>query len=434
MIRQKLIKVIRKIPLDTGVYIFKDQKGQFLYIGKASCLKRRIQSYFRDSSLDSRLEAMIKQIDKIDYFLCRNEIEALILESKLIKKYKPKYNIEWKDDKNFLYIMITNEEFPRLAEARPPLKEDAYYFGPFVDAEALRKSLRILRKIFPYRTCKKLPQKACLQYFIKNCSAPCIGKISSSEYKKNIKEIVKILSGRLPELIKILEKEMQKEAKKKNFEKAAQLRDRINNLKSLNQAIIFRSDSVKVENINNNLQELKSLFELKKAPRRIEAYDISNIAGESAAGSMVVFTNGLPDKKEYRRFMIKDVKGINDYKMIEEVLERRFKNFKINNSKFKNLPDLILVDGGKGQLSIALNVLKKFNLDRDIFALGIAKKREEIIIVNRSTRNKNLKYKIIKLPKNSKILHLIQRIRDEAHRFAINYHLKLREKKIKLKS
>lgn len=434
MIRQKLIKVIRKIPLDTGVYIFKDQKGQFLYIGKASCLKRRIQSYFRDSSLDSRLEAMIKQIDKIDYFLCRNEIEALILESKLIKKYKPKYNIEWKDDKNFLYIMITNEEFPRLAEARPPLKEDAYYFGPFVDAEALRKSLRILRKIFPYRTCKKLPQKACLQYFIKNCSAPCIGKISSSEYKKNIKEIVKILSGRLPELIKILEKEMQKEAKKKNFEKAAQLRDRINNLKSLNQSIIFRSDSVKVENINNNLQELKNLFELKKAPRRIEAYDISNIAGESAAGSMVVFTNGLPDKKEYRRFMIKDVKGINDYKMIEEVLERRFKNFKINNSKFKNLPDLILVDGGKGQLSIALNVLKKFNLDRDIFALGIAKKREEIIIVNRSTQNKNLKYKIIKLPKNSKILHLIQRIRDEAHRFAINYHLKLREKKIKLKS
>jgi len=412
---EKLTKQINNLPLTPGVYLFKDKRGRILYIGKASNLRNRVKSYFKGPLLETRLNIMVEKIKKIDRILCDSEIEALVLESELIRRYKPKYNIEWKDDKNFLYIMITKEQFPRVEEVRPPLTEKAQYFGPFTDASAVKNTLKTLRRIFPYRSCRRMPTKACLHYFIKRCPSPCIGEISEKDYQKLIKNLIKILSGKKNLVIKQMGKEMKIESVKHKFEKAAVLRDRIANLKKINQTIIFDEASYKRIKSDEALSGLSRLLDLKSLPRRIEAYDVSNISGLSATGSMIVFEDGLPQKKEYKRFKIKSVSGIDDYKMIKEILERRFKQNWIS-------PDLVIIDGGKGQLSTAKNVLAKNKLS--IPVIGLAKREEEIVI------KKGRSFQIIRLPKTSKILQLLQRIRDEAHRFAISYHTKLRSKAI----
>jgi excinuclease ABC subunit C len=441
MKNKNLNKQIKCLPLSPGVYLFKDKNRRILYIGKAAHLRTRVRSYFNRPLPDPRLETMINKTVKINHILCESEIEALILESELIRRHKPKYNIDWKDDKNFLYIMITKEVIPRVAEVRPPLTTKALYFGPFTDADALRNTLKTLRRIFPYRSCLRLPHKACLQYFIKRCPAPCIGIISREQYKKLIKNLIKVLSGKKSKVIKEIEKEMKKKASKKEFEKATVLRDKLYALKKIRKTIIFDQASLGRLKSDEALTGLAKLLNLKELPRRIEAYDVSNIAGKLATGSMIVFEDGLPYKKEYKRFKIRRVQGIDDYKMMREILERRFRKFKVQSSKFKVLPDLIVIDGGKGQLSVALDVLRDANLEMSIPAIGLAKREEEIITKKQDTpaspseagraRNKLQKYKIIKLPKDSKVLHLLQRIRDEAHRFAIFYHTKLREKAVK---
>ncbi len=413
---EKLTKQINNLPLTPGVYLFKDKRGHILYIGKASHLRTRVKSYFKGPLLEARLNIMVEKIRKIDRILCDSEIEALVLESELIRRYKPKYNVEWKDDKNFLYIMITKEQFPRVEEVRPPLTEKAQYFGPFTDASAVKNTLKNLRRIFLYRSCRRIPTKACLQYFIKRCPAPCIGEISEKDYQKLIKNLIKVLSGKKNLVIKQMEKEMKIESAKHEFEEAAVLRDRAFNLKKINQTIIFDEASYKRIKSDEALSGLSKLLSLKSLPRRIEAYDVSNISGLSATGSMIVFEDGLPQKKEYKRFKIKSVSGIDDYKMIKEILERRFKRSWIP-------PDLVIIDGGKGQLSVTLDVLTKNKLS--IPAMGLAKREEEIVI------KKGRSFQIIRLPKTSKILHLLQRIRDEAHRFAIGYHTKLRSKAIR---
>jgi len=440
MKKKSLENQTKNIPNSCGVYFFKDKKGKILYIGKARNLKNRVRSYFNRGLTDPRLAKMVQKVRKIDYTLCDSEIEALVLESELIRRHKPQYNIEWKDDKNFLYIMVTQEDIPRVAEVRPPLIEKAYYFGPFTDAGAVRNTLKILRRIFPYRSCQRLPFKPCLQYFIGRCLAPCVGKVDIKDYQRLIKDFIGVLSGKKEKVIARLEKEMQKAAQKHEFEKAAILRDRLFDLKKIRQAIIFdsRAGSNKRLKSDESLSGLVKILNLSKFPHRVEAYDISNIFGQEACGSMVVFTNGLPNKKEYRLFKIKRVKGIDDYQMMREVLERRFAKFKIKNPKFKILPDLIIIDGGKGQLSVALDVLRRLGLEETIPAIGLAKREEEIILSkqtpgygSQSTLDHKENFKIIKLPRTSKVLHLLQRIRDEAHRFAISYHKKLKEKRIK---
>jgi excinuclease ABC subunit C len=427
----KLLKKVNKLPFLPGVYIFKNKAGHILYIGKAARLKNRVRSYFKKPLPDPRLYRLVDQIAKINHLLCDSEIEALILESELIKRYKPKYNVEWKDDKNFLYIGITKEEFPRIFEIRPPLPENTRFFGPFTDASAVRNTLKTLRKIFPYHTCPKLPNKACLQYFIKGCPAPCIGAISKNEYKRMVKNLIDVLSGKKNKVMKQMEKEMGEKSAKHEYEKAALLRDRIFNLKKIRQTVIFDEASGQRLKADEALNSLFKVLRLTKLPRRIEAYDVSNIAGKQACGSMIVFQDGLPKKKEYKRFKIRTVKGIDDYKMMKEILTRRLKqSWPASHreelaSRGWLLPDLIIIDGGKGQLSVGIEVLRKSGLEKSISVIGLAKKKEEIII------KKEREFEIVNLPKSSKVLHLLQRIRDEAHRFAISYHEKLRSTEIK---
>lgn len=409
----KIQKKINKLSKKPGVYLFKDSKKKILYVGKAANLKERAKSHFQRIS-DTLIDKMIDNIRDIDYIVTNSEIEALLLESELIKRYKPRYNEKWKDEKNFLYIKIDiNQDYPRIFLVRRPLDDKVLYFGPFVDAGNLRNSLKILRKIFPYRTCRKLPEKPCLQYHLKRCPAPCTGDISPEEYKKIIKQIILFFKGKHKKLFLDIKKQMQEAVESQQFEKAALMRDRIYNLEHLEKMIIFG----KIESLDlkseQALLQLKKKLALGEIPHRIECYDISNIAGKEASGSMVVFIDGIPLKQEYRKFKIKEVSGIDDYAMMSEVLKRRFRRHK--EAHKIALPDLVIVDGGKGQLATACKVLAEYNLNIPIISL--AKRNEEIFIPGKKNS--------LVFPKNSQVFSLLQRIRDEAHRFAIIYHRQL---------
>lgn len=394
-----------KMPDTPGVYLMKDANGRLLYIGKAANLKRRVSSYFLRSH-DTRIELLVSKIKKIDYKKTDSALEALILESNLIKKYQPQFNIREKDDKSFLYIGITKEEFPRVILVRgrdlhnlttSDVVRLGKRFGPFVSASSLREALRILRRIFPWNVHEQNKignmKRSCFEYEIGLCPGTCIGKISKKEYAKNVKNIAFFLSGEKNKIILNLEKEMKLAVKKLEFEKAEKIKRQIFALNHINDTSIISGE---------NLSE-------KEDQRRIEGYDISNISGVSAVGSMVVFVDGEPRKNEYRKFKIKTVKGQNDTGMLREVFQRRFK--KTGDDAWK-LPDLILVDGGVGQVNSCEDVLR--NLRINIPVLGIAKgeKREKNEIIG-------------KIPNWTNMNTLIH-VRDEAHRFAINYHRILR--------
>lgn len=400
---------IKKFPNKTGVYFFKDQKNKILYIGKANSLRVRAGSYLLDHKRGARIDQMVALAKKVDFIETETEINALFLESELIKRYKPKYNVEWKDEKNYLFLKITKEDFPAILFTRNPVPDGSLYFGPFIDSLALRKSVRFLRKIFPIRTSGKFPHKKCFYGHLKMC--PCYG-IDKEEYKDNIKKLISIFKGKNKKVLVDLEKEMKKAAINKEFEKAATLRDKYFAFKGLKSKIILNNFS-NIASTDTSLNEIKIILNLELSPKRIEAFDISNLNGQNAVGSCVVFVNGLPSKHDYRKFKIKAKAEPNDYLMMKELLTRRFK-------KKNNLPDLILVDGGKGQLEVGLNVLKTEKLVIPI--AGIAKKEETIIF-----RKKN-GYEQINLKKDSSTLFLVQRIRDEAHRFAVSYHRKLKRK------
>jgi excinuclease ABC subunit C len=362
---------------------------------------------------------------KIDYTETDSEIEALLLESEMIKRYKPKYNDRWKDEKNFLWIEITTQEkWPKVYTVRRPLPNKNEYLGPFVDSQAIRKSLRIIRRIFPYITTKKYPHDICFWGHIGQC--PCYGEDNKS-YRKNIFSLIKFLKGRKKEVLKNLEKEMKNLALNRNYEKAANIRDKIKALFKVSE-MMLGADNKKVRS-DQALSELKEKLGAEKDLHRIECYDVSNLFGKDATGSMVVFTGGLPDKKAYRRFKIKKVNTINDYASMQEILSRRL--FKMNDEKFKVLPDLIVIDGGKGQLSASKKVLDNYNLKIEI--IGLAKRNEEIFIKNKGRQAGILEgtFRKIVLPKDSHALLLLRRIRDEAHRFAIIHHRAMRDKKIK---
>ncbi|EKD49616.1 MAG: hypothetical protein ACD_63C00092G0008 [uncultured bacterium] len=420
------------IPNSSGIYIFKNNSSQILYIGKAKNLKKRVQSYFRKSSyLEPGKIQMIQQAAKIEYIKTESELEAFILEATLIKKHKPKYNFQLKDDKNYKYIKIdfTTEDFPKIYFVRNSKIDtrSEKFFGPYVNASAASQLIKFLRRLFQYRTCNreiyyknggKKYSKPCLYFHIKLCTGPCIGAISKNEYNRLIKNCVRFLSGKHSELLLFLKKEMWNASSKKDFEKAALIRDQIKNIKEINKIKLERAKLGK-EKPEILISSLKKLLFLKKEPKRIEAYDISNIRGTDAVGSMVVFENFEPKKSDYRRFKIKTKSTPDDVAMIKEVLLRRFKH--ANESQTKErwpIPDLILIDGGRPQLNTAAKVLKQFELNITVIAL--AKREEEIFTT--------VKRKSLKLPNESAQLKLLQRIRDEAHRFAIDYHHKLREK------
>jgi len=435
---------INKLPDTCGVYFFKDKANKIIYVGKANSLKSRVSSYFSNSSQHTlKISKMVKEIADIEYISTSSEVESLVLESKMIKNKDPYYNTQFKDDKSYPYIKITSgEDFPQIffhRKINQKKKEDkAIYFGPFVDADATRKVIKLVRQIFKIRGCRKKDLKKariCLDYQIGLCSAPCANMIDKTEYRQRIKEIRLFLSGKQKRLINNLYQEMKEASNNLNYEKAAKIRDKIKSIEEIlkgqelniysknngNEYLLKKIEEVEEDEIKKGREaiiDLKVKLNLKVLPERIEAFDISNIQGKLPVGSLVVFEKGQPKKKDYRRFRVKRVKGIDDYAMLQEVTERRYKRLL---SEGKRLPDLILVDGGKGQLVAVEKTLNTLGLELPI--ISIAKKEEEIfkLEVNES----------IILPSDSEALFLLQRIRDEAHRFAVTYHRKIRSKELR---
>jgi excinuclease ABC subunit C len=409
--KKELKKRIALLPDACGVYIFKDSRGNILYIGKAGSLKKRVQSYF-SRRLSSKNQALVFKIEDLEYVLSPSESRAELLEASLIKAHRPPYNISLKDDKSFPLIKITSGEFPLVSLCRRKNKgaEDAsLYFGPYTNAGLLRQALASLRRIFGFRSCKIMPKQACLYYRLNLCPAPCAGKITPARYAEIIKDIKMFLESRNEELLARLYLKMEKASLKQNFEEAVRSRDQISALASILEG---GEQCLAV----GELEGLKGLIGLKKIPERIEAFDISNISGAQATGSMVSFYKGKADKNNYRRFRIKTVSGIDDYGMLREVLRRRYSRLIV---ELALMPDLIIIDGGKAHLQVALGVIKSLGLD--IPLISMAKDRENIYVTDRD--------KPIKLEADIPALNLIRRIRDEAHRFAIKYHHLLRKKK-----
>lgn len=529
------------LPEKPGVYLMHDASGKVIYVGKAVVLKNRVRSYFRNlASHTPKVKAMVAKIAEIETIVTSSEVEALILECNLIKKYRPRYNISLKDDKTYPYLKVTlQEDFPRLYVTRRQLRDGARYYGPYADAGAMHATVKLLRSMFPLRTCRKMnPDRPCLNYHIKRCLAPCAGYISKAEYHKMIKSVCMVLDGRTTELERDLKQQMQEAADNYAFEEAARLRDQLQAVARLNEAqkavtnnggdmdifglgqdmtglcvqLFFvrkgkligrdnfflpdggdtpqevmtafvkqyyneatfipkevvlpylpeedekqlietwladkaqrrvelllpqrgvKKDLLKLANENavkllnerlrkgslslkSDLQaaeELQQALGLEHPLERMDCFDISHTQGSETVASMVVFRNGTSSKKDYRRYKIVSAEGKpDDFKSMQEVVYRRYRDY-------EDLPSLVVIDGGKGQLSSALEVIRGLGLD-DLPVVGLAKREEEIFKPHQSES--------IMLDREGAALHLIQRIRDEAHRFAITYHRKLRGKR-----
>ncbi|MBZ9569667.1 GIY-YIG nuclease family protein [Patescibacteria group bacterium] len=453
---------IKKLPKKPGVYCFKEKK--ILYVGKAANIQDRVKNHFQRPEFKESI--FLDKVRKIGFIETDSEIEALILEANLIKKCQPKYNVVWRDDKNYFYVGITKparhrpkpqalaggEDFPLVFITHQPKKLypkpytlNPEFVGPFVDGRALKQTLRILRKIFPYRTCcvgtvgKTLPKRPCLWYQLDRCPAPCLlespkeslrlptgqAKLSSQipglrekikrECQKNAKNLLKILQGKRIQVLRNLKKEVKGLSNLQEFERAAKIRDKIFALeKILNNAKIFEVQKAEIK-YSEIEKGLKKILKTKKKIKRIEAYDVSNISGKLATGSMITFIRGLVAKEFYRKFKIKISGKSDDVAMLKECLIRRFKHSEWGK------PDLILIDGGKAQLNAALSCLT--SEVKHVEVVAIAKKKNELYLEN---RKKPILLK--SLPRE--IFNLILQLRDEAHRFAISYHRKLRKEKM----
>jgi excinuclease ABC subunit C len=550
--QNRLVELVKQLPTNPGVYLMRDAQGNILYVGKAANLKHRVGSYFgTGQKLSPKLHHMVARIADVDFFITSSEQEALILELNLIKRHRPYYNVRLKDDKNFPYLKIDlKEDWPRVQITRRPGGNGGRYFGPFASAKSVRQALKVIKDIFPFRTCSKdltnTLARPCLEYDIQKCSGPCIGAITREEYAEIIKQLILFLEGKQETVVRQLKNKMKQAVAKLDYEKAAKLRDQIQAVNEvitwqklattvrgeqdviafaqdkdqayvqvffirggkvigregftlmgtrseepeqimtsfikqfydsaayipplilLQHPVVDRSvieswlqskrgsrvhiqvprkgnkkqliDTV-AENAKRGLEQLKikqlsapaalesALEEIKRElglprlPLRIEGYDISDIQGKAAVGSMVVFDRGKPKPAHYRRFRIKAVSMANDYAMLQEVIQRRFGRLKSSDASYMNswalLPDLILIDGGKGQLNAVLEAMHRVGAD-SVPVASLAKENEEIFIPQRA--------KPISLPYSSPGLQLLQRIRDEAHRFALGYHHKVRKK------
>ncbi|MBI4437133.1 MAG: excinuclease ABC subunit UvrC [Candidatus Omnitrophica bacterium] len=401
---------VKSFPEAPGVYLMKGKGGEILYVGKAASLRKRVLSYFQVSrSHPSKIALLLEQVREVDTLVTRSEAEALFYEASLIKTHRPKYNVALRDDKTYPWVKLTHEEFPRIFITRRKAEDGSLYFGPYTDAKLLRSALASMRRNFPLRNCRKFPKKPCLDYYIGQCLAPCVGYIDRVAYGNIVEEAKLFLEGKRQELLRSLSQKMQEFSHEKRFEEAAKVRDEI-------EALSGVASRDQRSGWLEQLSELREVLRLEAIPHRIEAFDISNIFGTSACGSMVSFVDGIPYKDGYRRFRIKEVRGIDDYQMMREVVRRRYRRVK---REHLEAPDLLLIDGGRGHLSAASGVLRELGLGK-LAMVGIAKRHEWIYQMGRSDP--------IILPKTSKALHLIQRIRDEAHRFAIGYHHLLRER------
>ena len=532
---------LKHVPLQPGVYLFKDQEGRVIYVGKAKILRNRLRSYFQSPDhLLPKVKAMMMRVADFDYVVGSSEVEALILENNLIKAYQPRYNILLRDDKTYPYIKISADRFPRISMVRESKDKVSRYYGPYTDVGNIKETLKLLNHIFPLRTCKNLKEQTrpCLNYDLGKCLAPCSGQVNESDYQSAVQGVIDFLEGRSQDLLAMKEAEMHAAAANLEFEKAARLRDQLRAIKALdarqqvvfdhpyvidaiamiagekeNLALVFKirngqiiakdtywlkraidEDQAEVmdfflkhyygenqdipgiillneppaeqqlledwlktssgravhlsipsrgekkrimEMVTENarllweektrqdlkarriLQQLAEKLELEVIPERIECYDISHLAGEETVGSMVVFTSGREDRKAYRRFKLSRDQN-DDFASLREVLERRFNEARQGNPAFLPEPDLLLIDGGLGQVNAVKNILMQMGVETAV--IGLAKKNEEIFYPGRGEP--------IRLTRRDEGLMLLQRLRDEAHRFAITYNRQRREKKV----
>lgn len=422
---------VRDFPEQPGVYLMKDATGCVIYIGKAKNLRARAGSYFNQTAADDRRTAdLVLQIADIDFLLADSEVDALLLEARLIKDIQPKFNIDLKDDKSFPYLQITtHEDFPRVEFTREPRDRGVKLYGPFANAKALRGAIQVLQRVFKFRTCtldidaddpKWQWYRPCLLYNINQCTAPCNVKISKEDYRKDIHRLRQFLDGNKVRLLKEMREEMAEASAALEFERAAKLRDELRDLETLNlrgdletheQPEVFFIDPKK------GLAGLKKVLKLADVPRTIEGIDIAHLGGEETVASLVTFLDGVPFKPGYKRFRIQSVPGIDDFGSIREVVLRRFRS---DREEEWHHPDLLLIDGGKGQLNAALDALRELGV-RPPAILGLAKREEEIFLPGASEP--------LRLGKHNAALRLLQSVRDEAHRFARHYHHLLRKKR-----
>ncbi|MBN1489035.1 MAG: excinuclease ABC subunit UvrC [Phycisphaerae bacterium] len=426
---------MRHLPKTPGVYLFKDRRDRVLYVGKAKDLRSRVSSYFQDSAnlLQSRgpeIARMAAEVVDIDFLDCDTEVDALLQESRLIKDIQPPYNECLRDDKTFPYLEITTgDDFPGVYVTRSPRLTGNKLYGPFTSAAGLRDAVNALQKVFRFRTCEleisdedesRRHFRPCLLYAIKQCTAPCAANISKDAYRQDIKRLQKFLASKRSIVLRQMQKDMDAAAAALQFEEAARLRDEIKAIQSLSlsgdpttdvQPEVFYFDP------RVGLEKLAGVLGLENPPRSIEGIDIANLQGGESCGALVSFIDGKPFKPRYRRFRIKTVEGIDDYAMIREVVTRRYQHAADGDELY---PDLILIDGGLGQLHAALAAFAELDI-RPPLVVSLAKREEELYIQARE--------RPIKLARNNEALRVLQQVRDEAHRFAQHYHHILRRKR-----
>lgn len=424
-------KKVRTFPTTPGVYLMKDDRGRVIYVGKAINLRSRASSYFtKAAEVDRRTADLVLEIADIDYIDADSEVDALLLEARLIKDIQPKFNSELKDDKTFPYLQITTrDDFPIVEFTRTPSQKGVKLYGPFTNAKKLRGTIAVLQRIFRFRTCSlEIDEgderwrwfRPCLLHSIKQCTAPCNLKISKEDYRKDIHRLRMFLDGKKVKLVKEMTNDMQQASKELLFEKAARIRDDIKALENMNlrgdleehaQPEVFYIDPRK------GMSGLKKIFKLAELPRRIEGVDIAHLQGGETVASLVQFIDGLPFKHGYKRFKIRSVEGVDDYASIREVVMRRMRRLSQEGEAF---PDLLLIDGGRGQLNAALDGMRAAEITKPPFTISLAKREEEVYVPGEPQPRK--------LSRHSYGLRLLQYIRDESHRFAQHYHHTLRHK------
>ena len=422
---------VRGFPTTPGVYLMKDAQGRVIYVGKAKNLRARAGSYFQTTAAeDKRIRDWIGEVADVDFLAADSEVDALLLEARLIKDIQPRHNQDLKDDKSFPYLQITTgDDFPRVNFTREPLDRGVKLYGPFPRAKSLRGAIQVLQKIFKFRTCSLDIEEGdarwrwfrpCLLHSIDQCTAPCNLRIDKETYRKDIRRLRLFLDGKKDVVLAEMEAEMKEASKALQFEKAARLRDELKSLKNINlrgdldkhaQPEVFYVDPRK------GLKGLKNVLHLESIPRTIDCVDIAHLGGTETVGSLVTFIDGLPFKPGYRRYKIKSVKGVDDYASIREVVSRRIQSLQEHDAPF---PDIFMIDGGKGQLNAALSAFEALGVKPPTL-ISLAKQNEEIYVPGRSDP--------IVLKRRSFSLRLLQYARDEAHRFAQHYHHMLRKKR-----
>ena len=412
---ERLKQKLDKLPARPGVYFHKNASGEIIYVGKAAVLKNRVRQYFQKSRKDPKTEALVKEIADTDWVVVDTEMDALFLESEMIKRYKPKWNILLRDDKAVSYVRIDmKSEVPYVSFTRTPMDDKVVYVGPFYGKKAVEQSLRILRRVFPYYV-KPYTGRKTLDTDLGLTPGIEIGKCTPKDYKRNLRKLIRYLEGGRERLLRDLEKTMEKEAAAGNYELAAEARDQLRGLKELKRKIVFSDKEFLDISSDQALRELQKLLGLPEPPRRIEGYDISHQSGSDTVGSMVVFVNGTAARNEYRKFKICTSRN-DDLKSMVEVLTRRLKH------KEWGYPDLIILDGGKTQVNAILPLVEPLGIPvigRDKSGDHAKSAKVKIIVPGKG---------LIQIPSGSHIARLIARIDEEAHRFAITYHTLLKRK------